>query len=795
MDNPGLETSKYKDTTKSFDRSNPRQNRGSLPGHPEFSGRHGYDTISEDACDRVIFKIFRGYVGHTGKAVEEKREDWLTQLNPKQLEAVTAPPGPVLVLAGPGSGKTRVLTYRVAYLIRELGIPPFRLLAVTFTNKAANEMRERIISLLGGAPRGLTVGTFHSICARFLRRDGAVLGVPPDFVIYDDSDRLGVIKNALKEIGLDDRLYPPRQISSFISKAKNELLYPDEVRPRKYRDEIYKRVYERYQEMLQGSHALDFDDLLMEAVRMFREDKEVLQAYRSRYQHVLVDEFQDTNTAQYEMVRLLGKEHRRVFIVGDEDQSIYRFRGADFRNVQRFRDDFPDARVVLLEENYRSTQTILSVANSVISKNTQRVPKQLFTRRDSGEQVVVKELFDEIEEADYVVKEAVRLTTEGYNLRDIAVMYRTNAQSRALEEALLREGIPYQLVGATRFYARREIKDVLAYLRILLNPSDDVSLLRIVNVPPRKIGAKTVAEIQRWARGMRLAIYPALQLWTGGSDSVEPPPVGLRAQKALVAFVGMIQELRQAADTTPVPDLITLLLDRTGYGEYLLKDGTEEAQERLGNVMELRNVATSLYVEPGEDPLNAFLERVALVSDVDNLPEERDGVTLLTLHTSKGLEFPVVFITGLEEGLMPHSRSVDDPDELEEERRLFYVGVTRAKDRLYLLHTFRRTRYGDSDVNEKSRFLKDIPPDLIEGNHRRGRSRDVGPFPQTRPAPPKHPTPTSVYVPGTRVEHPKYGLGTVVGVADKNGDQEVSVAFAGKGIKKFLASLAKLKLA
>ncbi len=723
--------------------------------------------------------------------METERNDWLAPLNPRQLEAVTAEPGPVLVLAGPGSGKTRVLTYRVAYLIREIGVPAFRLLAVTFTNKAANEMRERIVSLLDGSPRGLTIGTFHSICARFLRRDGSSVGIPPDFVIYDESDQLGVIKNVLKEMNMDDKLYPPRQISSFISRAKNELLYPPDVRPRKYREEIFRRVYERYQEMLRDSHALDFDDLLMETVRMFREDEDVLRAYRSRYHHVLVDEFQDTNTAQYRLVRLLGQESRNVFVVGDEDQSIYRFRGADFRNVQRFRRDFPEARVILLEENYRSTQTILSVANSVISRNSQRVPKQLFTRRGSGERVVVKELYDEVDEANYVVSETIRLKSEGYDLRDVAVMYRTNAQSRALEEAFLQQGIPYQLVGATRFYARREVKDVLAYLRLLLNPSDDVSLLRIINVPPRKIGARTVAEVQRWARRMGLAIYPALQLWLGESDSVDAPPVGPRAQKALRSFVEMIQELRAAAETLSVPDLITLLLDRTGYVAYLTKGGSEEAQERYENVMELRNVALSLYLEPGEEPLNAFLERVALVSDVDNLSEERDSVTLLTLHASKGLEFPIVFITGTEEGLIPHSRSVDDPDELEEERRLFYVGITRAKDRLYLLHVFRRTRYGDSDVSQVSRFLKDIPPELIAGSRHR---KPQGPFRKINSGETEGPRDTPVFAPGVRVEHPTFGQGTVVGVKVRDGEEEVSVAFAGKGIKKFLSRIAGLRV-
>ncbi len=740
----------------------------------------------------------------------EGTPSWLEDLNPQQLEAVTAEPGPVLVLAGPGSGKTRVLTYRAAYLIYELGVPPFHILAVTFTNKAANEMRERIAGLLGGTPRGLTVGTFHSICARFLRRDGIALGIPPDFVIYDDSDQIGIIKAVLKELDLDEKLYPPRRISNFISRAKNELLAPEMVRTRMYREEVFKRVYERYQEKLKEVHALDFDDLIMETVRLFREHSEILEKYQRRYQHILVDEFQDTNTAQYVFVKILGKSHRQVFVVGDEDQSIYRFRGADFRNVIRFRKDFPEARLILLEQNYRSTGHILAAANAIISKNSSRTPKQLFTQRGQGTKIRIREAYDEVDEADFVANEILRLTGEGYNLGDIAVMYRINAQSRAFEESFLRHEIPYQLVGATRFYSRREVKDILAYLRLIHNPSDDISFLRIVNVPTRGIGAKTVGALQRWARDLGLAMMPALQLVEAGSDAIEPPPLKQRSMNAVLSFVKMIEELRNEAEALPLPELIKSLLARIDYEKYLLKGGSEEAKERWNNVLELINVAATIVAGADEDPLTLFLERVSLVSDVDNLRDTENGVTLLTLHAAKGLEFPVVFIAGLEDGLLPHSRSIDEPDEMEEERRLFYVGITRAKDQLYLLHTFRRTRYGSSDISIPSRFLSEIPKDHIEnyspGSRFRGsrRSRtDDWPFEtggsvkqfRNRAAQDaermQHRIPR--YYAGQRVRHPKFGVGTVVSVVDKGEDQEIRVAFAGRGIKLFLAKFAKLE--
>ena len=732
----------------------------------------------------------------------ENAPSWLEDLNPQQQEAVTAELGPVLVLAGPGSGKTRVLTYRAAYLIYELGVPPFHILAVTFTNKAANEMRERIAELLGGTPRGLTVGTFHSICARFLRRDGDVIGIPSNFVIYDDNDQIGVIKAVLKELDLDEKLYPPRRISNFISRAKNELLTPDMVRARIHREEIFRRVYERYQEKLREAHALDFDDLIMEVVRLFREHDDVLEKYQRRYQHVLVDEFQDTNTAQYEFVKILGKSHRQVFVVGDEDQSIYRFRGADFRNVLRFRKDFPEAKLVLLEQNYRSTGHILAAANAIISKNSSRTPKQLFTQRGEGTKIRLREAYDETEEADFVANEIIRLTGEGYRFGDIAVMYRTNAQSRALEEAFLRHEIPYQLVGATRFYARREVKDVLAYLRLIHNPSDDISFLRIVNVPARGIGAKTVGVLQRWARDAGLAILPALRLVAAGSDSIEPPPLRRRAMDAVLSFARTIEELREESDGMPVPELITALLEKVKYKDYILKDDSEESKERWNNVLELVNVASTILVGPDEDPLTAFLERVSLVSDVDNLRESENGVTLLTLHAAKGLEFPVVFIVGLEDGLLPHSRSIDEPDEMEEERRLFYVGITRAKDLLYLLHTFRRTRYGSSDLSMPSRFLSEIPKDVVEnyspGSYGRGgpgarRSSKSWPFEPLGGSKRSSGGPIPRFYAGQRVRHPKFGVGTVVSVVEKNGDQEVRVAFAGKGIKLFLAKLANLE--
>lgn len=722
--------------------------------------------------------------------------DLLNGLNPQQREAVIWGHGPALVLAGPGSGKTRVLTHRVAYLVRELGVGARNIVAVTFTNKAAREMKERLLRLLGAECEALTIGTFHAICARILRREGTLLGFSPTYTIYDEDDQQAIIKQILKEMNLDDKMYRPGAVLSVISRAKNDLIGPEAFTPRSWKEEVIARIYRRYQQALRESNAMDFDDLLTNTVALWEQYPEVLERYRRRYSHVLVDEFQDTNAAQYVLLRLLAGGHRNLFIVADEDQSIYSWRGADFRNIQRFRDDFPEAPVILLEQNYRSTQTILDVANAVISRNSHRTPKRLVTERGKGVAVVLHEAYDEQEEGGYVVAEIRRLMEEGFRPEDCAVMYRTNAQSRAVEEAFVRAGMRYKLVGATRFYQRREIKDTLAYLRIVYNPADSASLSRVINVPPRGLGAQTVAALFAWAGEQGISVWDALHRLREadqGEDVVHP--IAPRAVKPLLAFLALWEGLVEDSKGLDAASILSLILDRTNYQAYL-DDGTEEGRDRWDNVMELLNVAGQ-YAGM-ENSLGAFLQEVALVADVDELDERPNAPVLLTLHMAKGLEFPVVFILGLEEGILPHSRSSGSPEELEEERRLFYVGITRAKDRLYLVRAFRRAAYGRSELTEPSRFLRDIPRGLTNIGPRT-RSEAVSAF-RTQlatPAPHREERPTSpsapTFVPGERVIHPVFGEGTVIASEIVGDDEQVKVAFPTKGVKTLLARFAKLQ--
>jgi len=732
----------------------------------------------------------------------------LEGLNDAQRQAVTAVHGPVLVLAGPGSGKTRVLTHRVAYLVREAGIPAHHIMAVTFTNKAAREMKGRLESLLGAETHYLTVGTFHATCARILRREAAHLPVSASFQIFDESDQAETITRALKELNLDPKRFNPRAVLSTISHAKAEMVVPEQFPTPDYWHEIVRRVYERYQAILRQSDALDFDDLLLETVRLFQREPAVCRRYQTRFPFILVDEFQDTNQVQYELLKLLAGDQRNIFVVGDEDQSIYRFRGADWRNVTRFREDFPDAKVILLEQNYRSTQVILDVANAVISRNAHRTPKRLYTIRRGGAPVVVYEAYNEQEEGSFIVQEIQRLVSQGVcRPGDCAVMYRTNAQSRPIEDAFVRFGMPYRLVGATRFYARKEIKDVLAYLRLIHNPSDDVSFYRIINLPPRGIGAKTLETLGQWAQMQGLAMLSAIRLLLhpeGERKTVEPPALGRRAEAALKGFLELWEGWTEARQYTSVLGLLDRVLEESGYAAYI-RDGTEEGEDRWANIMELRTVAQQYQgMEPAES-LTRFLEEVSLVSDIDNLNESQDAPTLLTVHMAKGLEFPVVFIAGLEERIFPHSRCFDDPEEMAEERRLFYVGVTRAKDRLYLLHAFRRTLFGVDQVNEPSRFLQEIPPQLIAGAPA-GAPVRVAVRTQPEPAMWERPgngggwgskgpaaPPRQQFAPGDKVEHPVFGVGTVISSQIVGGDEEIVVAFAGKGVKRLAVSLAKVR--
>ncbi len=736
--------------------------------------------------------------------------DLLSELNPAQRKAVQASDGPVLILAGPGSGKTRVLTYRVAYLVRECHIDPYNLMAVTFTNKAAREMRSRLDRLIGQRQlKRLTIGTFHAICARVLRREARTIDLSPNFVIYDRSDQLSLVRQALRELNLDEKMYRPAAIQAAISKAKRALLTSDEYSPPTYWHEVAGRVYGRYQELLRANSALDFDDLLMLTVRLFRERSDVLRKYQQRYVYILVDEFQDTDSAQYQLVKLLTAERKNLFVVGDEDQSIYGWRGADFRNILRFREDYPEAQVTLLEQNYRSMQNILEAARHVISLNTLRTEKRLWTKNEPGLPITVFEAYDEQEEADYVISEIKRLVAQGLcRLRDCAVMYRTNAQSRVLEDGFVRHGLPYRLVGATRFYERREIKDVMAYLRLVHNPYDDVSLKRIMNVPPRGIGKRTRETLEQWAEAHSVPSYTALQLLgestrkkasaAQGSDSEEATnshpilPFDARSSRALLSLLNLLDSLMAARGHSTVLELLDKLLADSGYTEYV-KDGTEQGEERWENIQELRTVAQDYASMPPDTALTTFLEDVALVSDVDNLREETDAATLLTLHTAKGLEFDTVFIIGLEEGILPHSRSMEEPDEMEEERRLCYVGMTRAKHRLYMIHTFRRTRFGAQQISEPSRFLRDIPSHLIKGSEIKAAARQKA---ASKAASLIRRTPESgSFAPGDHVRHTQFGKGVVVSSQMRGGDEEVIVAFAGKaGIKRLLASFAGLKL-
>ncbi len=773
--------------------------------------------------------------------------DVLAGLNAAQKQAVQIVDGPVLVLAGPGSGKTRVLTHRVAYLIQERGIVPHHILAVTFTNKAAREMRERLARLVGEERvQDLTMGTFHATCARFLRRDGERVGLDRGFAIYDDEDQLSLMKQIVKELNLNDKTYRPGTILGVIGKAKNDLIGPDQYVPPSYWHEAVKRAYQRYQQMLADNNAVDFDDLIMTTVRLLRENPDLLARYQERYRYLHVDEFQDTNIAQYILVRLLADKYQNLFCVGDEDQSIYGWRGADYRNVMRFREDFPSARLVLLEQNYRSTQTILQGAQSVIRKNRERHEKELWTENPAGIPISIYEAYNEEEEAQFVVNEIVRLTKSDYQLRDCAIFYRTNAQSRVLEDAFVRRGMPYKLVGAVRFYQRREVKDVIAYLRLIANPNDSIAFNRVLNVPARGIGRRTIDELARLTERMNKSPYAVLQTLRepAGDDHPKregaanrPPSTGKtipvsekqpsavvrprsepafdsRSRKVLLAFADLLNELIVAQTDKDMTELFDLVVQKSGYEDYV-RDGTQEGEDRWANIVELRKVAKQFSALPTELALTQFLEQVALVQDVDSYDENVDAPTLMTLHTAKGLEFRVVFMVGLEEGLFPHSRSFDDPAQMEEERRLCYVGITRAKERLYLLYAFRRSFYGSSEPGDPSRFLADIPRELIASERRqasavRPRTEERRPDHLSRPAnraEPSRETPGASeprvknrppaienlqFAPGDKVMHPTFGQGVVISSKATGADEEVQVAFDGAGVKRLIARYANL---
>jgi DNA helicase II / ATP-dependent DNA helicase PcrA len=717
-------------------------------------------------------------------------ETLLEGLNPMQRKAVETTEGPVLIVAGAGSGKTRVLTHRVAYLLSEKQVHPWNILAITFTNKAAREMKERIVSLVGPRAEEIWISTFHAMCVRILRRDIDQLGMSRNFTILDTSDQLSVIKQVLKEENLDPKKFEPRSLLNQISHAKNQLAGPAEMKQgaRNFFEQVAADVYEKYQEKLRANQSLDFDDLLMETVRLFKSRPEVKEYYQRKFKYIHVDEYQDTNHAQYVLVQMLAEHHRNICVVGDSDQSIYRFRGADIRNILHFEQDYPDAVQIKLEQNYRSTKNILQAANHLIAHNTERKPKELWTANEEGSKIQLFEAGTEQEEAFYIAETISNGIKQGKRYSDYAVLYRTNAQSRVIEEVMMESNIPYTVVGGIKFYERKEIKDLLAYLRLIVNPHDDLSLSRIINVPRRGVGAASLEKIQNYAVQNGISMFEAL---------LEMEHIGLskRTLKPLVTFVGFVRELHAMIEYLSAVEMTEEVLQRSGYREELKKEKTIEAASRLENIDEFLSVAQEFEKRNEDKTLISFLTDLALISDVDQLDEEEEknaeSVALMTLHSAKGLEFPHVFLVGLEEGIFPHMRSLDDESEMEEERRLAYVGLTRAEKVLHLTRARTRTIFGQTSSNLPSRFLREIPAGLFE---EAGQKKEA-PTPSrsfrkvARPAP----NPERNWQVGDKAVHKKWGVGTVVKVQGEGDDMELNIAFpAPVGVKKLLAKYAPI---
>jgi DNA helicase-2/ATP-dependent DNA helicase PcrA len=731
--------------------------------------------------------------------------DFLDKLNPQQRKAVTAADGPVLIVAGPGSGKTRVLTQRIAYLIASEGVRPWQILAVTFTNKAAKEMDQRVKVMLNEqATEGMMLGTFHSICARILRREAEHLPLESNFVIFDSDDQERIVKSIIKELNLNDKLYRAVSIHAAISRAKNELIGADDFPINTYRDEVVKRVFVEYQKRLIASNAVDFDDLLVYTARLLEDVPSVRDKYAQRFRHVLVDEFQDTNLAQYTLIKHLASVHKNVFCVGDPDQSVYLWRGADYRNIQRFEQDFPDVQVILLEQNYRSHQNILDAAMGVIDRAHNRRKKNLFSDRGTGEKIFFYEARDDYGEAAFVVDTIAELVaSRHFEPGECAVMYRTNAMSRLIEEAFLQARLPYRLVGAQRFYGRREVKDVIAFMRLVHNVVDEASLGRIINVPPRGIGDKTLTTLHLVARQNETSPGEVLLDLARGAESPYYKSFTGRAALPLADFGGMLANWRAMAPTSTTVELFDRIIKDTNYKEFITEDETEESADRWENVIELKRLA----LEFSTRTLDEFLENIALVADQDTITDA-NAPTLLTLHAAKGLEFGAVFIVGLDDGILPHSRSFDEPAQMEEERRLFYVGITRAKDRLYLLRAIQRGGRGMSEETYPSRFLEDIPAELLVGKTRTGRpagsfssSQSFYKTPSTSdsrwtlPSSPKPaPVTNSRFRAGTRIKHALWGEGIVLDSRIQDNDEIVDVVFESVGIKRLAASLANLTI-
>ena len=724
-------------------------------------------------------------------------------LNDRQCEAVKHTEGPLLITAGAGSGKTKVLTCRIAHLL-ELGVAPYRILAITFTNKAAKEMKERVTNLVGAQADSIWLSTFHSFCAKLLRFEiDGFHGYTRNFTIYDSSDQLVLVKDCLKKLNLDDKQFTPCSVLGTISSAKNVLMDAKAfaAKASDFYEQKVADVYALYQEKLRENNAVDFDDLLFLAVRLLQENEEVREKYQSRFQYILVDEYQDTNHAQYALTKILAARWRNICVVGDADQSIYAWRGADIRNIIDFTRDYPDAASIKLEQNYRSTKTILHAANAVIDNNESRPKKTLWTENPTGNKIIHYQAQTEHDEADYiagVIYNRHEISHEPYG--DMAILFRTNAQSRVLEEKLMRYAIPYTMVGGTKFYDRKEIKDVLAYLRLLYNPEDSLSLTRIINVPKRNIGATTMEHVAAYAEAQGISLFEAL-------SSTDEIPVTKRAKASLENFAAMIFDLLNDIEGKDVLSLIETVIKQTGYGDMLDKEAEHDPQgeSRKENVGEFLSVAKDYMDSNPEGNLQDFLENVALVSDVDDFESSDSKVTLMTLHAAKGLEFPVVFLTGLDEGLFPHSRTLMDPAQVEEERRLAYVGITRAERQLYVTNAVTRTMYGRISAYMPSRFLAEIPPQFMEDYHRKsampqsratavpGKQRvSILTKPVASSLPKKHAV-TDTFAKGDKVRHKIWGIGTVLDVIGEGPNMQMKIQFPTKGVRQVVVKYAPLE--
>ena len=735
----------------------------------------------------------------------------LKGLNKEQFEAVTYGEGPLLVIAGAGSGKTRVLTHRIAYLISECDVKPWNIIAITFTNKAAKEMKGRVESIVGEAAKDIWIGTFHSMCVRILRREITKIGYNSDFAIFDTGDSKTVIKECIKELNLNDKLYSEKYLLNEISKAKNDMMEPSQysaLYAGDYRLSKVAEAYELYQAKLKKNNALDFDDIINFTIKIFKENEETLSYYQDKFRYVLVDEYQDTNKAQDVLINLLAAPQNNVFVVGDDQQSIYKFRGADIKNILNFEKNYKNTKVIKLEQNYRSTQNILDVANQVIKNNVGNVKKNLWTQNDKGAKVKLNQADNEYDEANYVASQINLLKREEYyKYSDFAILYRTNAQSRAFEDIFMREGFPYKVIGGQKFYDRKEIKDIIAYLRLVHNTNDDLSFKRIINEPKRGIGKTSIENIEAVAREKGISMFDVIK----NADKY----LSTRANATLIEFAKMVEKFRSA--DVGISRLTELILEETGYVKALEEEKTDEAESRIENLGEFLNVAIEFESQQAENTLAAFLENLALVTDLDDVDDEQESILLMTLHTAKGLEFPVVFMVGMEDGLFPGIRSLDNPEEIEEERRLCYVGITRAKEYLYLTCAKYRTIFGSTQYHVNSRFISEIDAELLDGEIKKQERKtaefeiyediDIPAFTEPKKAfnfrtaesflskvYANEEVDLNMFKIGTQVFHKKFGKGIIVKTEPEEDDLKVDIDFEKVGTKRLMAKFANLEI-